>query len=304
MYRLLGIDRKEYGPMTADEVRRCIAERRADRLTLIRREGEVGWKPLADFPEFRDTLASPAPPPLPGDRPSRPATGPRTSGLAVASLVLGILGFCGVTGLAGLICGIVAMVQIRRSHGAVKGIGYAVAGTIVSTVMLTMALLLFAVIVQNAIRSAQPRGPGFTPQPVFSQDQDQGSRTEQCEENVRLLTKGALRFAASHEGRLPNASNWCDMVQVYLPSLGTLKCPYAGSDSRCSYGFNEAVSGLLTNEVTSNTVVIFESRSDWNLAGGADQLRPRHSGQAVVGHADGSTSRVRPEERESLRWQP
>lgn len=304
MYRLLGSDRKEYGPMTADDVRRCLAERRANRLTLVRVEGEAGWKPLADFPEFHDALAASPPPPLPGQGHLRRPAAARTSGAAVASLVLGILGFCGVTGLAGLICGTVALFQIRRSRGAIKGTGFAVAGLVVSTIML-VGLLSTAIIVPLAIRDAQRRGQvNFSPQPVFSQDQDQGSRTERCEENVRLLTDGALRYAASHNGRLPDASNWCDLLQVYLPSLGNLKCPYDGSSSRCSYSFNQAISGLLTNKVNSNTVVIFESRSGWNLAGGADQLRARHGGRAMVGYADGRTSRVRSNESASLRWRP
>jgi len=59
MYRLLGTDHKEYGPLSADDVRRCLAERRAHRLTLVRAETDVGWKPLGDFPEFQTDLAAP-----------------------------------------------------------------------------------------------------------------------------------------------------------------------------------------------------------------------------------------------------
>jgi prepilin-type processing-associated H-X9-DG protein len=303
MYRLLGTDRKEYGPMTADEVRRCIAERRANRFTQVRAEGETGWKPLAEFPEFSDTLASPSPPPLPGIPSLKSTLRPRTSGLAIASMVLGILGFCGITGLAGLICGLLAMVQIRRSRGSVKGTGLAIAGVIVSIIMLA-GLVLSAILIPLAIRDAQQRGQIFIPGPVFSQQQDRGSRTERCEENAVLLVKGALRYAASHNGRLPNASNWTDTVQVYLPSLGTLKCPADGSNTRCSYCFNAALSELLTNQVATNAVIIFESRSGWNLSGGVNQLRPRHGGKAVVGFADGTTSQVRPEQAATLRWEP
>ena len=46
------------------------------------------------------------------------ASPPKTSGLAIASLVLGVLGFCcGLFSITGLILGIVGLVMISRSEG-------------------------------------------------------------------------------------------------------------------------------------------------------------------------------------------
>lgn len=56
MYKIIGADRREYGPVSAEEIRNWIAEGRADAKTQIRQEGGTDWKPLGDFPEFTDGL--------------------------------------------------------------------------------------------------------------------------------------------------------------------------------------------------------------------------------------------------------
>lgn len=56
----------------------------------------------------------------------------RTSGLAIASLICGILGFltCGLTGIAGVITGHLALSSIKRANGDLEGKGMAIAGLI------------------------------------------------------------------------------------------------------------------------------------------------------------------------------
>jgi hypothetical protein len=66
----------------------------------------------------------------------------RTSGLAIVSLVLGILSLLCLSILAGipaLICGIVALKKVTESLGALAGKGYAVAGIIMGS----LSLLIF-----------------------------------------------------------------------------------------------------------------------------------------------------------------
>jgi hypothetical protein len=60
MYRIIGGDQKEYGPVTADELRRWIAEGRANAQTQVLGEGAAEWKPLSAFPEFADLLNPPS----------------------------------------------------------------------------------------------------------------------------------------------------------------------------------------------------------------------------------------------------
>src|SRR6267154_896339 len=66
MYRVIGADKKEYGPVSADEIRRWLAEGRLNGQTLLKAEGEIEWKVLSSFPEFVAALtAQSGPPPIP-----------------------------------------------------------------------------------------------------------------------------------------------------------------------------------------------------------------------------------------------
>lgn len=54
-YKVLGGDRKEYGPVSAEEVRRWLAEGRLNGQSLIQAEGTADWWALANFPELTNT---------------------------------------------------------------------------------------------------------------------------------------------------------------------------------------------------------------------------------------------------------
>jgi hypothetical protein len=70
---------------------------------------------------------------------------PRTSGLAIASLVLGILFLCGIGSLLATIFGAVALGQIARSNGSLTGKGMAVAGLVLGVIGLVIIAYLFFV---------------------------------------------------------------------------------------------------------------------------------------------------------------
>jgi hypothetical protein len=63
---------------------------------------------------------------------------PRTNGLAIASLVLGILFCFVVSGILAVIFGNVALGQIARSEGREKGRGLAIAGVVLGWVSIGM----------------------------------------------------------------------------------------------------------------------------------------------------------------------
>lgn len=69
MYRIIGGDQREYGPVSAEDVRRWIAEGRLNQYSQAKGSSEVEWKPLGQFPEFRDAFAIDEPPPSPGSPP-------------------------------------------------------------------------------------------------------------------------------------------------------------------------------------------------------------------------------------------
>jgi hypothetical protein len=88
--------------------------------------------------------------PSPGIAPEAP-----TPGLAVASLILGILGCFGITAIIGLILGVVALNQINRSRGRLGGQGMAVAGIVVSSVLLVFCLFYGGLLIPRLMGAAR-----------------------------------------------------------------------------------------------------------------------------------------------------
>ena len=52
MYKIIGADGQQYGPVNLDQMRRWIAENRLRAETLVQAEGSTEWKPLSSFPEL------------------------------------------------------------------------------------------------------------------------------------------------------------------------------------------------------------------------------------------------------------
>jgi uncharacterized membrane protein len=75
MYKIIGADQKEYGPITADLIRQWIAEGRVNANTQVRAEGATEWQPLSAFPEFAASLGiSSTPPPFSSGAPATAST--------------------------------------------------------------------------------------------------------------------------------------------------------------------------------------------------------------------------------------
>ncbi|MGD0745169.1 MAG: glycerophosphoryl diester phosphodiesterase membrane domain-containing protein [Verrucomicrobiota bacterium] len=60
MYRIIGGDQKEYGLVSAEDLRKWIAEGRLNAQTPAKAEGDEAFRPLGGFPEFADALAAAA----------------------------------------------------------------------------------------------------------------------------------------------------------------------------------------------------------------------------------------------------
>src|ERR1035441_8012944 len=60
MYRVLGADGKEYGPVNGEVLRQWITEGRANAQTRVKAEGAGDWQTLASVPEFEELFALPA----------------------------------------------------------------------------------------------------------------------------------------------------------------------------------------------------------------------------------------------------
>jgi len=132
MYKIVGVDGRQYGPVGADEIRRWLAENRVNAQTLVQAEGAAEWKPLGAIPEFT-SAANPVPPPI---MPPSTAVTARASNkipAGVCGILLGSLGIhkfiLGYTG-AGLImllvtilsCGLLS--PVTHIIGLIEGIIY------------------------------------------------------------------------------------------------------------------------------------------------------------------------------------
>ncbi|HUJ11173.1 MAG TPA: GYF domain-containing protein [Verrucomicrobiae bacterium] len=58
MYKIIGADGKEYGPVTAEQLREWIRQGRANAQTRAQTEESPEWKSLAEFSEFADVLGT------------------------------------------------------------------------------------------------------------------------------------------------------------------------------------------------------------------------------------------------------
>ena len=283
MYFIIGGDGKEYGPISEADLRQWVAGGRLNHKSQAKAESDAEFRPLANFPEFADlfgaapTQAS-APPPI------------KTSGMAITSLVLGILGFltCGLTSLFGLIFGIIALVKINNNKGTLKGFGLALTGTILSGVFLLL-VPIWAALLLPALAGAKQRAQAIN-----------------CESNEKQLALAIRIYAGDNNDHFPPAATWCDAIKEDAGNERVFKCPAADPASRCDYGYNSALDGMDDSKVDPQTVMLFESDGGWNANGGADSMitASRHEKKFVVAFADGSVEEVPESGLSNLRWSP
>ncbi|MES2920485.1 MAG: DUF4190 domain-containing protein [Verrucomicrobiota bacterium] len=112
---------QQCGPFPLEHVRSGLADGTYQLSEMAWYEGASGWLPLSTVPGIGDN-------PPEGTHPSAA----RTSGLAIWSLVLGILALfsAGLTAIPAVICGHLALGRIKRSAGAQSGGGLAIAGLV------------------------------------------------------------------------------------------------------------------------------------------------------------------------------
>ena len=143
MYRVIGADRKEYGPVSEEQLRAWIAQGRLNAQSVVRPEGSVGWRPLSDFPEFSAALSQATPPVYPASPLPPVAT---DNNKALASLIIGCVSLvcCQPAAIVSLILGIVALSE-TKSNPARPGRGLAIAGIAVSIAAIIFMAVLWGV---------------------------------------------------------------------------------------------------------------------------------------------------------------
>ena len=149
MYKILGSDQKEYGPITGDQVRQWIIERRLHPQSLVRLDGSLTWLQLAQLPEFSAALAGAGPAVMPVS-----TIAPRTNPMAITGLIMGIIALpsmlCCFTlyglpfDVLGIIFSSIALAQIKKNPEVEQGKGLAITGLVLSILSLALLVVMFA----------------------------------------------------------------------------------------------------------------------------------------------------------------
>ncbi len=214
----------------------------------------------------------------------------RPSGLAITSLLLGLLGFCtaGVTGLIGFVMGLTAVIRIPRSEGRVGGYGVAVAGlstSAVSTVAGPLLTLLAASIAVPSLAAARQTAHNAKSMMV-----------------LRELAAVTRSYVHEYGSALPPSDEWVAVLWDYAGSITTLVAP----DGELIYAMNRNVGGRPIEGIAtpSRTVLFFEIAPGSPPGGGPELLPARPAfveGYAIV-FVDGHVENVRRERVAGLIW--
>lgn len=151
MYKIIGADQKEYGPITGDQLRQWISEGRVNAQTRVQPAGAADWKSMAELPEFAAILPRPAPPlspPRPGM--SAPPSG-RTNQLALWAMITGIMSVlccCQILGPVSIVLGAVALSQLKQ-HPEQRGTGFAITGIVLGVISLLFLVTGVVVFMSN-----------------------------------------------------------------------------------------------------------------------------------------------------------
>lgn len=179
MFYVMGPDGREYGPFTAEQVLRWVAEGRANAYSRTRRDTESTWRPLSEFAEFAGagTRASTtgAPPPLTPEQIAnvylarnvqidigaavsrgwalvRDNPGPTIGGflllfvVTMAISLVPLLGFLAMLVLAGPLSAGLDYVYIRRLRGEAAGAGDIFAGFSIAFLQLFLVYFIGALL--------------------------------------------------------------------------------------------------------------------------------------------------------------
>jgi len=158
MYRIIGADGNQYGPISAEQLRQWIAEGRANAQTKVLAEGTTEWKPLSEFPEFFPSASAPggmAPQPTPALPTMQPLAsyGPpaaeQVNGPAIGLMVVSILevAFAGLSLLFHLI-GVSILGMNQTSNQPLANLMSGTVGILTSI----FVLLLGGVILVGAVK--------------------------------------------------------------------------------------------------------------------------------------------------------
>jgi Domain of unknown function (DUF4190)/GYF domain 2 len=233
MYKIVGADGKEYGPVGIEQMQRWKAEGRINAQTRVQEAGTAVWKTAADFPDlgFASNTGAPGtgspPPPLPTGQ----AAG-QQNGLAITSLVLGLLSLVClpvIAGIPAIICGHLARSRARRLPGLYGGAGFALAGLIMGYFSFVAVLVILPAMLLPALSQAKGKAQSIN-----------------CANNMKQIGLAFRTWAIDHEDNFP--------FNVSTNKGGTLELCAPGSDG---FDRNAALHfQVMSNEMSTPNILV------------------------------------------------
>jgi type IV pilus assembly protein PilA len=131
---------------------------------------------------------------------SAPATGSETSGKAIVSLICGLLFFVPLLFIAAIVFGHLALSEIHKSAGRLKGTGFAITGLVLGYLWILITpifLIIAAIAIPNLLRARI----------AANESSSVGS--------VRVLNVAEINYAASH----PSQGYTCSLSDLAQANL-------------------------------------------------------------------------------------
>ena len=122
-----------------------------------------------------------------------------------------------------------------------------------------------------------------------------------CKNNMKYLNLALSMYANDYSGAYPTPENWSDLIKPYLgrEADDIIRCP-AAKEGKSHYAINPNCEPNSPPE----TVLVFETKGDWNLSGGPELLSiENHGGSGCnVLFKNGQVEFVRKESIGDLKW--
>jgi prepilin-type processing-associated H-X9-DG protein len=233
MYKIVGSDGKEYGPVGIEQMRQWITQGRVNAWTRVQAAGSEEWKTAADFPElgFASTPGVSGPGSAPPTLPVGQIEG-QQKGMAITSFVLGLLSlvcFGLLAGIPAIICGHVARGRVRQAPRQYGGAGFALAGLIMGYVSTVLTLVILPAMLLPALSQAKARAQRIS-----------------CVNNMKQIGLAFRVWAIDHEDSFP--------FNVSTNKGGSLELCSPGSD-----GFDRNAAfhfRVMSNELSTPKILL------------------------------------------------
>lgn len=235
MYKVIGADGKQYGPISLDQLKQWIGQGRVSAQTRVQPAGEADWKAASELEELRGIFAdmrgtAPAPGPI-----SAPPPAGQQTGLAITSLVLGILSIICLgllTGIPAVICGHIAHNRARREPAQYGGAGLAIAGFVMGYAGIVLSIVFVAIysaMLFPALGKAKSR-----------------AQLINCSNNMKQIGLAFKTWAIDNNDQFP--------FNVGTNKGGTLEVSERGADGFDKYAYLHFL--VMSNELSTPRILV------------------------------------------------